>query len=1004
MLVLSWICLVLARLVAEAAATTGPGEYLFESWQAKDGLPSSIAAIAQTPDGYLWVATVRGLARFDGNRFVIIDAENTPILQAGRMQDLHVDRAGRLWVANSFGRLCVLEAGQFIATNDEQTPIGMVDSFVEWPDGRLWVVCSAGLRELRGDRWYELALSKSAAGDAHWRMRLDDQGIQWINASGALLRVLGFGGVPTRVSEIQPLGMAPARGGGLWLSTGPTIRRLRANGTLAFEVQVPWKSPGWRVELLEDHHGQLWLGSAADGLWRVRQQPDGSMKVEQVALAGTAVRALFEDRQGNLWVGTDGAGLWRIRSRFAFAFSPGNTPGPQIIHSVAPDHAGGVWFAAAPGGIYQIPTADKGQSLISRFPAFLPADPWSVHEDQQRRLWVGTYGNGLFCFDAITGRLLKSFRDLQLNYALVMHEDSDGSMWFGTPYGLVRLTDQQRIVFGRTEGLWHQDVRALARDTGGNLWVGTFDGLCRYAKGRFDRFTITNGLPHPTIECLLPTEDGALWIGTRGGGLAHWQNGRFTTCGEADGLPDKFILEIAADRQDNLWLATTRGIVRVRRRELEDFMLGGNRPPQFLTLDESDGLPGRETSDNTQPGSCRTSDGRLWFAMTAGVGMLDPAVFPRDQTPPPVVIEQVVQGDRIVWSRLQREAGTNAPANLRPGRTPALPASVLLNPGTERVEIRCTALDLRSPARLRFRFKLEGLDQDWEAAGTRRTAYFNRLRPGSYIFRVQAANGDGVWNEAGASLAIIKRPFVWETRAFATLCLAAIALASALAARKFFLARARRRIERLEHLGALQNERARIARDMHDHLGADLTHVTLMTEMLERQVAPTGPVLAQVRRIGGKVRELVRHMDEIVWATNPAKDNLNATIQYIAACAEELFAESETALRLDYPPDLPATPLSSEVRHHLFLAVKEAFNNALKHGGATAVEFLVRQEGGTLRLSVRDNGEGFDPGCNSTGRNGLANIRKRMESVGGHLRLTSAPGKGTRVDFELPIN
>jgi signal transduction histidine kinase len=144
-------------------------------------------------------------------------------------------------------------------------------------------------------------------------------------------------------------------------------------------------------------------------------------------------------------------------------------------------------------------------------------------------------------------------------------------------------------------------------------------------------------------------------------------------------------------------------------------------------------------------------------------------------------------------------------------------------------------------------------------------------------------------------------------------------------------------------------------------------------------------------------------MDEIVWATNPAKDNLNATIQYIAACAEELFAESETALRLDYPPDLPPTPLSSEVRHHLFLAVKEAFNNALKHGGATAVEFLVRQEGGTLRLSVRDNGEGFDPGCNSTGRNGLANMRKRMESVGGHLRLTSAPGKETRVDFELPI-
>ena len=375
---------------------------------------------------------------------------------------------------------------------------------------------------------------------------------------------------------------------------------------------------------------------------------------------------------------------------------------------------------------------------------------------------------------------------------------------------------------------------------------------------------------------------------------------------------------------------------------------------------------------------------------------MDPAVVATSSVVPPVYLEELIVDGQTV----------NLPdTGLKASRQTATTSSLQIGPGHRRYEFRYTGLSFSAPEGVRFRTRLEGLDQEWTEAGTSRVASYSRLPPGRYTFKVRACNRDGVWNQTGASLAFTVMPFFWQTGWFLWVSFGGFATVVGGAA--WFVARRRdqRRIERLERITALEQERSRIARDIHDDLGANLTRIAWLSELADTDKAMPDRVEAHSRKISGYARQMVRSLDEIVWAVNPRNDTLQSLAQYLTYHAHEYFDPTAVNCRLEIPSDLPAMSLPSETRHDLFLALKEALNNVLKHAAASEARIRLSIVDTVLTLAVEDNGRGFDPAALPPGRpgHGLENLRQRIEGLGGQFQCESAPGRGTRLTFTLKL-
>ncbi|HZQ48128.1 MAG TPA: triple tyrosine motif-containing protein, partial [Verrucomicrobiae bacterium] len=323
--------------------------------------------------------------------------------------------------------------------------------------------------------------------------------------------------------------------------------------------------------------------------------------------------------------------------------------------------------------------------------------------------------------------------------------------------------------------------------------------------------------------------------------------------------------------------------------------------------------------------------------------------------------------------------------------------------GRGELEFHYTALSLSAPEKNRFAYKLEGFDHEWIDAGLRRTAYYQNIYPGHYRFRVIACNNDGVWSEAGASLALVLLPHFWQTWWFLSLCvLAGVGIVGG-TVRYISGKKLRQKLALLELQHSLEKDRARIARDIHDDLGATLTQITLLSELTQRESSQPRQVTLHAAQISQTARELVQAMDEIVWAINPRNDNLPRMAGYIFQYAEKLFSGTPLRCRFDSPDDLPEQSLSAETRHHLFLTAKEALNNVARHAGATEVWLRLKVGGSELQICIEDNGKGFAAGSTRQFGNGLDNMKKRMDEIGGVFELTSVPGGGTSIRLRFPL-
>ncbi len=992
----SWFGVLWCVCLAATSLAASLPNYITRMWTTDNGLPDScVKSVIQSRDGYLWLGTRSGLARFDGVRFTVFDSGNTPEMQSPHVTCLFEDAEGAIWIGHETGELTCYQNGKFRA----------VPFKAAWHGAKIYAIGA----DLAGDVWLlnglgELARVKdwliipAPPGKAPVRLAMvrKPAGGFLIQRDNELWELAGNQLRPMHVDE-PPMnryiqGIGAGRDGSLLVMAGGRMRKWK-DGQWAEDLgPAPW---GWNTvhTLIETRDGYLAAATASDGLHLIIPNQGILHFCRTNGFPDDWITAsLCEDREGNLCVGTGNSGLAMLRPGNITAFSPPDHWQGHAVLSVTAGLDGALWIGTEGACLYRF--ADGNWTHFDQSAGLNHPFVWSVVLDALDRPWVGTWGGSVFEWNGSRFELVPELKDFGIPVPALLATTNMGLL-LGTSAGLMRYEPGKVTWLVREPELALPDVRTVTEAPDGTLWFGmSGGGLGRLQQGVLRQFRRSDGLSSDFVQCLHLDGDETLWIGTFNG-LNRFKGGRFVAITKKQGLSDDTICDIEDDGRGYFWLSSHGGIMRVNQAELNRCADGQIKQLHCLTYGRSDGMPTLECSGGFQPASCRTKDGRLWFPTSKGLVAVDPGKVEANILIPPVAIERLLVDDQVV----------NA------GMAPETPLRIA--PGRHRYEFQFTGLSFEAPENVRFRYRLEGVETKWVETQTPRKAFYSHLPPGDYRFRVLACNNDGVWNEQGATLAFTVLPAFWQTWWFRVAGGAMIALAGGgivwLDARR----RMRRKLGQMERQQAVDRERIRIAKDIHDDLGANLTRITMLSESARSDLNNPLQVGGHLDQIHNTARELTRAMGEVVWAINPRHDTLDSVAAYLEEFGQNLLKTAGIRCKMDMPSEFPVQVITAEVRHNLFLAFKEALHNVIKHAGASEARISLMVEPAAFTLVVEDNGKGFvletilagtphGQPSHGTG-NGLANMRQRLAEIGGRCEIESAPGKGTKVTFRVAL-
>jgi ligand-binding sensor domain-containing protein/signal transduction histidine kinase len=961
--------------------------YVVDVWETADNLPDdSVLSVIQSHDGYLWVGTLHGLVRFDGLRFTPFDENDALGLASSRIVHLFEDSRSNLWVGTDNAGVVRVEANGQVNRFPvgEDVPGGQLSSACEDQNGTVWLRLANGAIARFWSNKVESVYGQFKAVIA------EKNGPLWLATDSELFPIIAPPGSTAMILQQQfqvPIEdlkfLLASKTGGYWRLAGGRVEKWKNNRRERDLGAYPWGATPV-MAACEDDQGNLIVGTYGDGVYWFDDQGKFTHLLNE--LSHSSVLSLTFDSDGNLWVGTNGRGLDRVK-RKAFSVLPKSEG--LVVQSVSPDRKGGLWIG------YNGNRIDHWSNGVSETFALVqnPGEAAgtyakAVFVDKGGRVLVGILGSSSQrLFELKAGKFVPAGVEIPWDISAI-HQDRAGRIWLGTQAALVLLDGQSPKVFSTADGLPGADVRAIADDAEGNVWVGTSGGLACWRDGKITAWHQKDGSPSEDISSLMADADGALWIGTRGNGLARFFKNRWTYYTMSNGLAGNSIGYLIEDNEGNLWLGSNSGLMRVAKKSLNDFANGSASSVNCRVYVEEDGLPTRECTEGSQPAACATSDGALWFPTTRGLVFVKPAALKKNLIEPRVVIEAVsVEGQRQSANRF---AGP--------------PSEVNVAPGKGHLEIHYASLNLGAADRARFKYRLnEQHKSEWtEDDSGNRVASYPKLPPGTYQFQVTACNEDGVWSSQPAALSIVVQPALWQKEWFRGLAAGGVLALIAGLVYYFSTQKLQRQLALLRQQEALEHERARIARDLHDQLGANLTQVALLAELAESDKNIPAEVEDHARQISQTARETTKALDEIVWAINPSNDTLEGLVNYSGKYAQEYFALAGLRYRVEIPNQLPDVILPPEVRHNVFLAFKESVNNVVKHAQATEVHIRLLLDPGRFTLEIEDNGRGPAGAEQKSGRNGLRNMRKRMEDVGGSFSIGPAAGQGTVVRLAAP--
>jgi len=987
-------------------------------WSTENGLPqSSVHAIVQTSDGFLWLGTEGGLARFDGYQFRVFDRENTPEMAGDDIRCLLEDQTGALWVGTGSGLTRFKDGRVRTFTPADGLPPGAVSVLVKSGDGSLWAVTAGGLA----------ATSVAHADPAKIRFRTfspgdgmlsagvlslipDANGGVWVGTSQGLNHIVGTrverGPPPTVGVSINALASVPGDPGTLLMASAEGVMRLQGSGVtiLAKREALPIEGvrqlladregvwavgrngvsvirpggtvmfatgralPGTQVvTIAEDRLGAVWIGTNA-GLARFS---NGRMEIAATAgeIDAASVLAIFEDREGDMWIGTETAGVKTLRPRIFEMLRgwTGFTEGASTSVVQAADRA--VWVGTGGAGVVRIgikQTASRAYTMkdgLASDTVLALGTGGMNHED----MWIGT-PDGLSMLHDGRWRTVTSADGLADDLVRSVLPARDGAVWVGTRHGVTRWKDDRGTTLTAAQGLGSDLVGPMLEDAGGDLWVGTSGGLSRLHAGALKNYTIADGLPSNTITTLEASRNGTLWVGTNGRGLARWDGSKFFSFAASPALPRE-IYGALDDGSGSLWLSSAHGLFRVSIASLDKFRVDQKNEIAVAQYGTADGLPSVETAGAGYPSAWRLDDRRLAFASRRGVLVVDPTRLPQSETPPPVALEQVTVDDR--------------------GATPEEIAS--LAPGPSHFSFSFAGINLAAPQRVQYRYMLEGLDHNWINAGTRRVAYYTNIPHGHYRFLVCARNAGGAWSQP-AVLPLELRPrfyqTVWSWTLFVLLLLAL----------GFGLYRLRVRALR-SRFEAVTAERNRLAREIHDTLAQSFVAVSVRLEVMSQMLRNGGVEKAreQLDQTRMLVRESLNEARRSIWDLRTEGADAQSLPARLARLVRETIPRI-TDTQLETTGTYRA--LAQSIEDELYRIAQEAVTNAVRHASAQSIRLRLSYGLERVVLEVVDDGRGFDVSqapSSQGGHFGLTGMRERARILGAEVMLESAPDRGTSV-------
>jgi signal transduction histidine kinase/streptogramin lyase len=967
------------------------GQYRFDHWTTDNGLPqNSVCGITQTLDGYLWLATVDGLVRFDGLRFTVFDQSNSKGLKSNRFINLHQDIAGALWAGTEDGGLTRYREGQFTTfTTADGLPDNQVTKVEDDPEGGLLILTAKGWARYRDGKFS----AYPEPGD--WmtlQIYLGPSGARWVLDKTGLTRTQKG----QKTKYILPLGkdeyintVYEDRDGSLWLSSvGFAVFRV-ANGAITRYSAKDGLPAGHRITTIyQESDGGIWFGTEGAGL--VRFKGGHFTPFTMANDPAGRVLSIFEDRERTLWVGSATGGLSRLTRQFITAYSNKEGLASNTVYPLLEDRADNVWLGTTVGlsrfskGVF---TNYDGKKAL----AGMLDDLQALFEDREGRLWMSNTVATVYLKD---GKVTAP-PEIAGKFAgcVAIYEDGQGNLWFGARDGLFKLKDHVLSAYTSKDGLPGDDVKIIYEHRQSNLWIGTYGGLAELTIGAhstptFISYTTKEGLGSNRVRALHEDADGVLWIGTYDGGLSRLKNGRITTYTMAQGLFNNGVFQILEDGRGNLWISCNRGIYRVSKQQLNDFADGKISALTCIAYGKDDGMLNTECNGGRQPAGFKARDGKLWFPTMGGVVVIDTGAVPFNTEPPPVLIEGVSLDSKPMDSQ----------------------AGVQVRPGQSSLEINYTGLSYVKPEQVRFKYQLIGQDKTWVDAGTRRSVNYSYLPPGNYTFTVIAANSDGVWNTVGASLQIKVLPPVWRTWWFISLAvLTVVGLVLFVYWRRisqFHREKVAQEAFSQRLIESQEGERKRLAAELHDSLSQNL--VIIKNRALHSLTTPNDHdrAIEQIEEIAEAATQSLSEVREIAHNLRPFQIDRLGLTKAIDAMVKRVAGSQlvRTTAHLDVIDGL----LAPEIEIHLYRIVQESLNNIIKHAAATEAQVIIRKTKKAIDITIQDNGKGFSPATGgkdetSTGSGfGLLGLAERVRILKGTWTIESAPANGTVIAVKLP--